>query len=130
MGVQGMPRWLLRLEGIAILLVSLHFYNEFGYSWVTFALLFLLPDLGMLGYLAGPLTGSYLYNITHTYVLPGLLAAVGYMIDQPSLYGVALIWTAHIAFDRMLGLGLKYPEGFRSTHLGPVGRVRELVDPD
>jgi hypothetical protein len=29
-----------------------------------------------------------------------------------------LIWTAHIGFDRALGIGLKYPTGFGDTHLG------------
>jgi len=31
---------------------------------------------------------------------------------------VALIWVAHIGADRLLGFGLKYPEGFKPTHLG------------
>jgi hypothetical protein len=30
----------------------------------------------------------------------------------------ALIWCAHIGFDRTLGYGLKYAEGFGYTHLG------------
>jgi hypothetical protein len=35
---------------------------------------------------------------------------------------VALIWSAHIGIDRALGYGLKYGDGFASTHLGPIGR--------
>jgi len=27
---------------------------------------------------------------------------------------------AHIGFDRALGYGLKYPSGFKDTHLGRV----------
>ena len=38
---------------------------------------------------------------------------------------MALIWAAHIGFDRMLGYGLKYPTGFGDTHLGAIGRRRE-----
>lgn len=30
---------------------------------------------------------------------------------------LALIWTAHIGLDRMLGFGLKYPTRFKDTHL-------------
>ena len=52
------------------------------------------------------------------------------MVGNRTALAVGLIWIAHIAFDRMLGLGLKYPEGFRFTHLGPVGRVREIVEQD
>jgi len=29
----------------------------------------------------------------------------------------ALIWTEHIALDRMLGYGLKYPTRFKDTHI-------------
>jgi hypothetical protein len=32
----------------------------------------------------------------------------------------ALIWLAHIGFDRMLGYGLKYPTFFEDTHLQHV----------
>jgi hypothetical protein len=28
-----------------------------------------------------------------------------------------LIWIVHIGMDRMLGFGLKYPTGFKETHL-------------
>jgi hypothetical protein len=31
-----------------------------------------------------------------------------------------LIWGAHIALDRVLGYGLKYPDGSKETHLGRV----------
>ena len=38
------------------------------------------------------------------------------------IVGLALIWIAHIGMDRLLGYGLKYPSGFRDTHLGAIGR--------
>lgn len=31
------------------------------------------------------------------------------------------LWVAHAGFDRMLGYGLKSPEGFTVTHLGTIG---------
>ena len=46
------PRPLLQLEGAAVLIVSLLFYHWSQGSWLQFALLFLLPDLAMLGYAA------------------------------------------------------------------------------
>ncbi|NMM27217.1 MAG: DUF4260 domain-containing protein, partial [Glaciimonas sp.] len=36
---------------------------------------------------------------------------------------LALIWFVHIGVDRMLGYGLKYPEGFKVTHLGTIGNM-------
>ncbi len=44
------PRWLLQLEGAAILWLALYFYYSSHFSWWLFALLFLTPDLSMLGY--------------------------------------------------------------------------------
>jgi hypothetical protein len=35
-----------------------------------------------------------------------------------------LIWASHIAFDRLVGYGLKYPTQFGDTHLGAIGRRR------
>lgn len=43
----------LRLEGFATLLAAALFYQWFNLPWGWFALLFLAPDLAMLGYLAG-----------------------------------------------------------------------------
>lgn len=121
MFVSGIPRLLLRIEGLVVLLLSLHFYNELDGSWLWFLLLFLVPDLSFLGYLAGSMTGAMVYNIAHTYISPAILAALGFMLEQPELYPLALIWTAHIGLDRLIGYGLKYPTGFRDTHLGKIG---------
>jgi hypothetical protein len=32
----------------------------------------------------------------------------------------AAVWVAHVGMDRLMGYGLKYEEGFRSTHLDRV----------
>jgi hypothetical protein len=40
----------------------------------------------------------------------------------PICVAIALIWAAHIGFDRLLGYGLKYPTAFTDTHLGKIGR--------
>jgi len=85
--------------------------------------LFLAPDVSFLAYLGGPRTGSIGYNLAHTLVAPCLLGAAGLHWPAPHLLGLALIWAAHIGFDRFLGYGLKYGEGFGYTHLGRVGRL-------
>lgn len=64
------PRPLLQLEGAAVLIVSLLFYHWSQGSWLQFALLFLLPDLSMLGYAANIRVGAITYNAVHTYVGP------------------------------------------------------------
>jgi hypothetical protein len=78
----------------------------------------------MLGYLANRSAGALFYNIAHSYLSPALLALAGLLTQTPALYPIALIWAAHIGFDRMLGYGLKYAVGFGVTHLGAKGRAR------
>ena len=62
--------------------------------------------------------GSRVYNAAHTYLAPVLLGALGGGIGAPICVRIALIWCAHIGFDRVLGFGLKYASGFGDTHLG------------
>jgi hypothetical protein len=120
-GVVGAPRLVLRVEAALVLVASLLAYRHLGGSWGWFAALFLLPDLSMLGYLAGPRVGAAAYNTAHSYLAPALLAAASLALGAPSLLLGAAIWTAHIGFDRMLGYGLKYGTAFGDTHLGRVG---------
>ena len=114
-------RW-LRVEGAVALAAAVVAYAFLDASWWLFAALFLVPDLGMLGYLAGPRFGTLAYNLAHTTVLPALLAGLALAFGWPAVLPVAAIWVAHIGFDRMLGYGLKLPTGFHDTHLGRLGR--------
>jgi hypothetical protein len=120
--VTGQPRTWLRLEGLAILIASVLMYRWQRGSWITFLVLFLVPDLSTLGYLAGPAVGARLYNLAHNYVAPLFLACYSLSVGRQDAVAYALIWTAHVGFDRMAGMGLKYPAAFRDTHLGRIGR--------
>jgi len=115
-------RKLLRAEGGAEFVILLILYQRAGGSWWLFAAAFLAPDLGLLGYLAGPRVGSACYNALHLFAVPALLGAASLLAGWPLGVSLALIWGAHIAFDRMLGYGLKYNSGFGDTHLGRIGR--------
>jgi hypothetical protein len=118
----GPVRATLRLEGAAAFATVAALYLHAGFSWPLFALLFLAPDLSMLGYLIGPRAGAAVYNVAHTTALALPLALAGFLAGEPAVLAVALIWIAHIGFDRALGYGLKYPSGFGDTHLGRIGR--------
>ena len=124
--VSGAPGLILRLEGAAAMTAALAAYARFGEGWAVFAVLFLVPDLSMLGYFGGRKLGAAAYNAGHSYLIPAALGALGLILSQPALVGIALIWIAHIGFDRMLGYGLKYDTAFGRTHLG----VRGQDDPD
>jgi hypothetical protein len=118
MTVLTRPIVLLRLEGLTLFLTCLVLYALHDGSWLLFVLLALAPDLAMLGYRAGPRIGAACYNLAHTYPLPAALAAVGWQTNSDLSIALALIWLAHIGVDRAVGYGLKYPTGFKDTHLG------------
>ncbi len=73
------------------------------------------PDLFMLGYTISPKIGATTYNLAHTLTLPLALLLAAYIQQWHFAEALALIWTAHIAFDRLLGYGLKYPTFFKDT---------------
>ncbi len=114
----GQVRTLLRLEGLALLGASLVFYAQLQGSWLTFAEFFLVPDLIFAAYLFGPRVGAMGYNAVHSTIGPLVLGSLALATHTPLLIAAALIWLAHIGFDRALGFGLKYPDAFGHTHLG------------
>jgi hypothetical protein len=120
--VEGAPKLLLKLEGLAVFVVCLVFYARGRDGWMLFVALFLAPDLSILGYLVGPGAGASAYNTAHTYVVAAALTLLG-VFAWPPLVPVSLIWAAHIGLDRALGFGLKYPSAFADTHLGSLKRA-------
>jgi hypothetical protein len=119
--VTGGLRTLLRIEGLALFGAATAFYWASGAPWWLFGALLLAPDLSFARYLAGPRFGALAYNALHVTVGPLLLAVASLLMSWPLPGSVALIWLAHIGIDRALGYGLKYPAGFRFTHLGRTG---------
>jgi Domain of unknown function (DUF4260) len=113
---------IIRLEYAATTIFSLLAYIYLQGPWWLFAVLFLVPDLSMLGYLAGPRVGANAYNLVHTSVLPLALIVIGIVSSTPIATLIGLIWFFHITWDRTLGYGLKLPTSFNDTHLGRIGR--------
>jgi hypothetical protein len=118
------PIALQRLEGGLLLALSLLLFWKYSGAWLLYAVLILAPDLFMLGYMGGPRTGAAVYNLGHTWLLPGLLGIVALLAGVTVAGSIALIWFGHIGVDRLLGYGLKLPTGFQDTHLGRIGRNR------
>jgi hypothetical protein len=116
----GLPRILLRAEGLTLLGGALAVYVERDYSLVLAAVLFLMPDLTFAAYAAGPRAGAYTYDALHTTVGPLVLGAAGVVADERLGVEIALVWAGHIGMDRALGYGLKYPTAFKDTHLQRV----------
>jgi hypothetical protein len=118
------PSALLRLEEALLLIVAIFAYQHLHYSWLLFALLFLTPDLFMLGYLLNVRLGAAIYNLAHTLTFPLAVLLISYLQHWHLGPAIALIWTAHIAFDRLLGYGLKYPTCFKDTHLKHISQTQ------
>ena len=118
--LERLPALLLRLEGAAVAGGAVLLYFHAGHPWWLLLALALAPDLAFVGYAAGPRVGALAYDATHTYVLPVALAVGGVLADGGTATAVALVWLTHIGVDRTIGYGLKYPSGFRDTHLQRV----------
>lgn len=113
-----------RVEGALVLSAALVVLMQPWQPFAWWALLgaFFAPDLSFAGYLAGPRIGAFAYNLVHVYGFGAVVLALGAVLDQPWITALGFVWLAHSGFDRMLGYGLKLPEGFGHTHLGRIGR--------
>lgn len=127
--VVGTVRNLLRVEALGLFALAVALYFHRGGSALEFALLFLVPDLSLLGYLFGSKVGAFTYNAVHSTIGPIALGAASvFGLVPAAALPVALIWAAHVGFDRTLGYGLKYATGFGHTHLGLIGKAGKAVE--
>ena len=121
--VSGGVKTLLRLEGLVLFAGATLVYSRSDAPWWLYAVLFLAPDLSFLGYLAGPKIGAWAYNAVHSTLAPiAIFLAIKLGSISAYFFPIALIWLAHIGFDRTVGYGLKYERGFGFTHLGRIGK--------
>ncbi|TVZ25806.1 uncharacterized protein DUF4260 [Gillisia sp. Hel_I_86] len=112
----------LKLEELGMLLTGIIFFGFLPFSWWWFLILFLLPDIGMLGYLIGNKAGAISYNLFHHEGLAVLIGIIGTYLGSHYLQLAGIILFSHASFDRILGYGLKYARGFKFTHLGEIGK--------
>ena len=113
-------RWWLRLEGFAGLVLGWLVWQAQGGELLWFVPLLLVPDVGMLGYLKGNHAGASTYNVVHNWFVGGIVLGLGWWVNVVPLTMAGAILVAHTGIDRVFGYGLKYPTGFRETHLQRV----------
>lgn len=114
---------IITLEEVAFFLLALvSFHYQSSYAWGFFPACLLLPDLSMVGYLAGPKVGAFTYNIVHHRAIAIMLYFWGWMTHSELWLFVGIILFAHSSMDRVFGYGLKYVTGFTDTHLGKIGK--------
>lgn len=112
----------LRLEAIALFVAGVLLYLQLNGNALWLLPLLLVPDLSMIGYLAGPRAGAIGYNLFHNLALAIVTLAIGWFAGIAPLALAGAIFLAHVGMDRTLGYGLKLPTDFRDTHLGRIGR--------
>jgi len=112
----------LKLEEVALFALGIFMFAQLDFAWWWFLILLLVPDIGMLGYVVNTKVGAFTYNLFHHRTIAVLLLIFGYIYGNQLLLLSGVVLFSHIAFDRMLGYGLKYPDNFKNTHLGQIGK--------
>ncbi|WP_053976204.1 DUF4260 domain-containing protein [Mangrovimonas xylaniphaga] len=110
----------LKTEELLMFLLGIYAFHTLSYSWWWFLVLLMLPDIGMLGYLANPKIGAITYNLCHHKAIAVALFLLGVYFELEILKLVGIIMFSHTSFDRMFGFGLKYFDDFKNTHLGKL----------
>ena len=114
--------WILRAESVATFVAGVLIYLQLNGNGLLLLPLLLVPDISMVGYLAGPRAGAVTYNLAHNLVTALVLLGVGWFAAIAPLALAGAVLLAHVGMDRSLGYGLKLPGSFQDTHLGRIGR--------
>lgn len=110
-----MVKTILKLEGLAILIFSLYFYQVLGGNWILFILLLLIPDVSIAGYLSGKKFGAISYNLVHNFFTGFAVVTLGFLLNQILIQQFGIIILAHVGMDRFFGFGLKYWDDFKKN---------------
>ena len=116
---------LLKTEELLLTVLAFYLFSGLGYAWWWFFVLFLAPDLSMIGYLINPSAGAFTYNLVHHKGLAVILFLLGGVAQLQGLQLAGAIMLGHSSFDRVMGYGLKYPDAFQHTHLGMIGKAAQ-----
>ena len=111
----------LKFEELLMFILGIFAFNQLSFVWWWFLVLFLAPDISMLGYLVNPKFGAITYNLFHHKGIAILLYVLGVFLKMEIIELIGIILFSHASFDRIFGYGLKYSTSFHDTHLGKIG---------
>ena len=69
-------RW-LRVEGLAVLVAAAVAFGQLGGEFIWFLPALLVPDLAIAGYLSGPRSGAFVYNLVHNWAIGSVVPVRG-----------------------------------------------------
>lgn len=115
-------RW-LRFEGLAVLVAAGVAFGQLGGEFLWFVPALLVPDLAIAGYLGGPRSGAFVYNLVHNWAFGLAIGAAGLALGIAPLALAGSVLIAHTGMDRAAGYGVKLASGFGETHLGKIGKA-------
>jgi hypothetical protein len=110
-------RFWLHVEGAAALIAGAALYHAVGGDWLWFIPLLLVPDVSIAAYVAGPVTGAFVYNLVHNWAVALALIGIGMWLGSAGVEIAGAVLGAHVGVDRLAGYGLKHTSGFKDTHL-------------
>jgi hypothetical protein len=109
---------LIKVEELLLAGLSFYLFLALDVAWWWFLILFLTPDLSMLGYLRGPKVGAWTYNFAHHKGVAIAAFVLGSHLGVQWLQLVGALLLGHSSLDRVFSYGLKYTDSFHHTHLG------------
>ena len=113
---------ILQWEELALFVLSAYTLYDMHVQWWVYLLLFLGPDISMLGYAAGNRAGAISYNLFHHKGIAVVFFIAGWLSGIWVLQVIGIVLFGHSCMDRIFGYGLKYFTGFKFTHLGLIGK--------
>ena len=113
---------IIQLEELGMFLLSIFLFNQLSFAWWWFPTLILLPDISMIGYAAGNKIGAIVYNFFHHKAVAIAVYMLGFYLHNELIQLIGIILFGHSSMDRFFGYGLKTFAGFKSTHLGEIGK--------
>ena len=116
-------KYLIQVEAIVPFLLSVLLINllPLHFAWWAWILLFLAPDISMIGYAVNNKAGAFIYNLFHYQLIAIIIGGTGLWMQQPYVELAGLVLLGHSSLDRAMGFGLKTGKGFKDTHLSTAG---------
>ena len=115
---------LLKIEELSFFILVIIALIYLNVDWWFYLLLFIGPDISMLGYIINKKAGAITYNLFHHKTVAVIIFITGFFSGSWLLQVIGIILFGHSSMDRIFGYGLKYFQSFQHTHLGTIGNKK------